>query len=625
MSGSGIVNKCQPNGSSGVTSINSTAGAFTFSGSGVSCTTTTCTFSGTGTGIGSITWALPSWLTPSPTTISASGTQTISPTTGQTSHQVIGTCGSATSFAPCALVPGDVPTQRGVNAVVDWGLDNTGGSDVGATINTKCAAYSTSNTQPEVFFPAGTYLVTTPIACTGSSTTVNNLSFIGEGRAARNGAGTVTFNCNVANSTCMWFDNSTASTGNDKGPRLEHLTLIDTSSSKNDFALLRITQYNSIYVNDVSTQASVGTQYATGTVSISNGSTALTGAGTTFPSGIQFGHLQIGGNFQEVASQSSGTAATLTSNWQYTTAAGSAYAINYGGIGFLIEGTSATGFTQYGTVTNYSGTGDRVCLDFGGGPTSSSGTSRIHFYGGFCNGNRVADSIGVFAGKFSDTHKIDFAVNNVARGFISESAHALVFEGELENTGAFTVVTTCNSGVAAQSCTKGVVLNADATTTGHDTRILGGYIYTWGTGISVDSANVTTGQIDSVAMRGNTTTNYSWSDASTGCSTTQTNAAVFQPDCVASQSAMSAPSATFTGSGIPIATGSASNTDLAGSITLSGGTGTYTFSATYVTTPICTATDTTTAAAVKTSASTTVLTITGTGTDVVNYICIGRT
>lgn len=66
-------------------------------------------YAGGGSGITSITWALPSWLTASPTTISASGTQTFSAATGQTSHQVLGTCGTATSFGPCALVAGDIP------------------------------------------------------------------------------------------------------------------------------------------------------------------------------------------------------------------------------------------------------------------------------------------------------------------------------------------------------------------------------------------------------------------------------------------------------------------------------------------------------------------------------------
>jgi hypothetical protein len=37
-------------------------------------------------------------------------TLTLGAATGQTAHQVIGTCGSATSFGPCSLVAGDIPT-----------------------------------------------------------------------------------------------------------------------------------------------------------------------------------------------------------------------------------------------------------------------------------------------------------------------------------------------------------------------------------------------------------------------------------------------------------------------------------------------------------------------------------
>ena len=47
-----------------------------------------------------------SWLT-----CSISGANlTLGAATGQTSHKVIGTCGLATSFAPCSLVAGDLPS-----------------------------------------------------------------------------------------------------------------------------------------------------------------------------------------------------------------------------------------------------------------------------------------------------------------------------------------------------------------------------------------------------------------------------------------------------------------------------------------------------------------------------------
>lgn len=50
-----------------------------------------------------------SWITISGSPVTTSGTFTAAPATGQTSHQVIGTCGSATTFTPCSLVQGDLP------------------------------------------------------------------------------------------------------------------------------------------------------------------------------------------------------------------------------------------------------------------------------------------------------------------------------------------------------------------------------------------------------------------------------------------------------------------------------------------------------------------------------------
>jgi len=75
-----------------------------------------------------------------------------------------------------------------------------------------------------------------------------------------------------------------------------------------------------------------------------------------------------------------------------------------------------------------------------------------------------------------------------------------------------------------------------------------------------------------------------------------------------------------------IASGVTGNTDLAGTLTLSGGTVSQNFIDTnYAVAPICTATDTSTAAAVKVAATATQLTLTGTGTDVINYTCVVRT
>lgn len=71
-------------------------------------------------------------------------------------------------------------------------------------------------------------------------------------------------------------------------------------------------------------------------------------------------------------------------------------------------------------------------------------------------------------------------------------------------------------------------------------------------------------------------------------------------------------------------TGTASNTDSAGQITLSSGAGSYSFSGTYTSAPICTATDATGANAVKAAVTTTTLSLTGTSSDVINYVCVAR-
>lgn len=74
--------------------------------------TITGTITGGGGGSGTVTsvgLAMPSWLTVTGSPVTTSGTLTAAPATGQTSHEVIGTCGTATTFTPCALVAGDIP------------------------------------------------------------------------------------------------------------------------------------------------------------------------------------------------------------------------------------------------------------------------------------------------------------------------------------------------------------------------------------------------------------------------------------------------------------------------------------------------------------------------------------
>lgn len=105
-------------------------------GSGTSASSTTfwrgdgiwATPAGSGGGtVNSVAQTVPSWLTVTGSPITNTGTFAIAPTTAQTSHQVIGTCGSGTTFVPCSLVAGDlplVPLATGVSG--NLGVTNLG-------------------------------------------------------------------------------------------------------------------------------------------------------------------------------------------------------------------------------------------------------------------------------------------------------------------------------------------------------------------------------------------------------------------------------------------------------------------------------------------------------------------
>lgn len=66
--------------------------------------------SGSVASVSSVGLTVPSWLVVAGSPITSYGVLAITPASGQTSHQVIGTCGTATAFGPCVLVIGDLPT-----------------------------------------------------------------------------------------------------------------------------------------------------------------------------------------------------------------------------------------------------------------------------------------------------------------------------------------------------------------------------------------------------------------------------------------------------------------------------------------------------------------------------------
>jgi hypothetical protein len=77
----------------------------------------------------SVGLTVPSWLSVAGSPVTSSGTLAVTAATGQTSHQVIGTCGSATSFAPCTLVAGDLPSAIRARGLV-FSYGDPGGSAI---------------------------------------------------------------------------------------------------------------------------------------------------------------------------------------------------------------------------------------------------------------------------------------------------------------------------------------------------------------------------------------------------------------------------------------------------------------------------------------------------------------
>lgn len=94
-------NKATPAGTSGNCMQWGATGAF--ADAGAPCGTSAGT-------VTSVALTVPSWLTVGGSPIATSGTFAVTPTTGETSHKVIGTCNAATTFAPCSLVASDLPS-----------------------------------------------------------------------------------------------------------------------------------------------------------------------------------------------------------------------------------------------------------------------------------------------------------------------------------------------------------------------------------------------------------------------------------------------------------------------------------------------------------------------------------
>ena len=86
---------------------------------------------GSGT-VTSVAQTVPSWMSVSGSPITTAGTLALTGATGQTSHQVVGTCGSSTTVGQCSLVAGDLPIIP-ITQVGSAGLSGSGGVSIAST------------------------------------------------------------------------------------------------------------------------------------------------------------------------------------------------------------------------------------------------------------------------------------------------------------------------------------------------------------------------------------------------------------------------------------------------------------------------------------------------------------
>ena len=418
-------------------------------------------------------------------------------------------CGTGTVCAGDGTISTSGNGATEYNAVSQGGVDNTGASDTSATITSMLMGFTgTGNTQV-IYFPPGTYNISNGVQLACATTSCNGIIIRGAGKSQ------TIFQSLCNNGYAWWWNGSAVSGSYWFGTQMKDLAIKDTSGSGACNSLLRRTQMANYIDTNVELDGAQGHSYSTGTVSITNGTTALTGVGTTFTAAMVPGVLRINNKPQWVCAFVSATALTLCGNWQQTTASGAGYSLSYGGQGFLMDG--GTNFIQYGRSDNLTFVGDLMCVASVPSTSGSIGVSRNKFYGGFCNPQRIPNSIGFALGQYTDSIQTDMAINNAVTCWFADGAHDNKIGGECEDDGTPTVSTTCNGGVASQTCLVGAEFTGPSNGTSYGNVVDGILSANLGVAVQRDSTNAINLYITNLrAASFSNLNNYSL-EGTTGC------------------------------------------------------------------------------------------------------------
>jgi hypothetical protein len=369
-----------------------------------------------------------------------------------------------------------VTTQRGLDAVGDLGCDPAGEEDCSAILNN----YLSGNDTPmDLHFPPGRYYL-------GSSVITNapRIKLIGDGQTSNITDGSVTFFSDQRLEQLLWF-NCDQPASNLQSVWLENLQFQDTSPDNNAIAsAIRITNQANFHIGNCGGYNLVPRRYCAGTIKVAQNSQTIEGSGTAWTDDMYPGFLIVGGYPYEILEVTDGNTMQLALKYQGETAAGLSYAVSSGGIFFWAD--PGLDFTQYGQVSDFK------CRNVGcpvycsaGSKSGGTGTSRIKFLGGYCNGCSLPDSIAAYFGPFSDTMTWFVACNSFAFGCVIANGHFMDISGaDFENAGSVPAVTGGADGYAGA---KGVLVMSDCSSDTWGNRIINCMMRQVGTAIELVS------------------------------------------------------------------------------------------------------------------------------------------
>jgi hypothetical protein len=321
-----------------------------------------------------------------------------------------------------------IPTQRGLDAVIDLGMDPEGVADCSAILQEYLD--SGGGECNELHFPPGVYYFAGMV-----KTNAKNIKLVGDGALANMGDSSVVFYADRELEALLWW-NGAETHSNMNGPRIEGIQFQDRSTNHNQLRSaikLSATANSELRIGLLNLRPR---RYSDGLVSVATQSRTVYLKGGAWSEVMRPGWIVIDGYPYEIASIESDTSITLAIAYQGETANDRPYAVNWGGVGVWLD--PATDFTQYGK--DWSINGRCGCALFASAGTAEpgnyTGTSRIKVRSGYVNGEGIPDSIACYLGPFSDTFVWDVAMNSFAFGVVIANGHQHdIQHADYENAG----------------------------------------------------------------------------------------------------------------------------------------------------------------------------------------------